>query len=733
MIESITLVEVASYGTTAEVMSDLRELNYVFGTNGCGKTTIGRVIADRASHASCPIAWKGNAPLETLVYNRDFVERSFSQSAELKGVFTLGEQNIETLQKIKDLAAEVDALTKKLEKLGESLGGADGAGGKTGELDVHETAIRDQCWLQKQKHDKTLQGAFVGVRDKKESFKARVLQERSNTKGKVVDLATLEKRASTVFGEAPTAEAVLPMLDGAALAAHESAAILKKRVIGKADVDIAAMIKKLGNSDWVREGRTFLDQNEQKCPFCQQQVSATFEKSLAEYFDEAFEKDSKAIESLCIAYKSDAARLQQEVAALISAPSRFLDVEKLKLEKQILDSTLTINLQRLDGKRKEPSTPVILDSLQNVVAAMIALINDANKQIASHNLTVKNLSAEKAQLTHDVWKFVVTELQADLTAYDSKKSAVQKAIDGIRAQIEAAKKEKAKKEADIRSLEKTTTSVQPTIDAINALLGSFGFSGFSLKASSGNSYKLVRADGSDAKATLSEGEKTFVTFLYFYHLLKGSDSQSGITRDRVVVFDDPVSSLDSDVLFIVGSLIKGLFDEVRNKTGHIKQIFVLTHNVYFHKEVTFNPNRRNRDAMKEETFWVVRKADTFSKIERHLSNPIKTSYELLWGEVRSENRSRLTIQNTLRRILENYFKILGGINPDHICDMFQGKERLICKSLFSWVNDGSHYAHDDLYVSIDESMVQTYLNVFREIFVKAKHEAHFNMMMGLSA
>lgn len=211
--------------------------------------------------------------------------------------------------------------------------------------------------------------------------------------------------------------------------------------------------------------------------------------------------------------------------------------------------------------------------------------------------------------------------------------------------------------------------------------------------------------------------------------MKGSDSESGITKDRVVVFDDPVSSLDSDILFIVGSLIKGLFDEVRTGAGHIKQVFVFTHNVYFHKEVTFNP-KRHEEAMNEETFWIVRKPAHVTKIEKCPSNPIKTSYELLWSEVRSPDRSNLAIQNTLRRILENYFKILGGVDPDEITGMFEGKEKLICKSLFSWVNDGSHYAHDDIYVSIDNSTVENYLNVFRAIFDKAGHFAHYEMMMG---
>jgi wobble nucleotide-excising tRNase len=213
--------------------------------------------------------------------------------------------------------------------------------------------------------------------------------------------------------------------------------------------------------------------------------------------------------------------------------------------------------------------------------------------------------------------------------------------------------------------------------------------------------------------------------------LKGSTSESGTATNRVVVFDDPVSSLDSDILFIVGSLIKGLFEEVRSGKSQIKQAFVLTHNVYFHKEVTFNPNRQY-EAMAEETFWTIRKSEHKSTVQKHPSNPIKTSYELLWAEVRNQSRTNLTIQNTLRRILENYFRILGGVNPDAICDKFEGKDRLICKSLFSWVNDGSHSAHDDLFVSIEDSAVDGYLRIFREIFKRTEHLPHYKMMMGES-
>ncbi|MDT8429191.1 MAG: AAA family ATPase [Pseudomonadales bacterium] len=730
MIESISLSCVASFTGPAATLNNLSQINFVYGSNGSGKTTISRVVADQLGHPTCTISWKGGTPLQVMVYNCDFVERNFNQSNELKGVFTLGENQTETLNKIKAAKTDLDELKQRVQNLTNTLQGDDGNSGKKGELYALENTLKEKCWAQKQKHDAKLQGAFEGYRNNKESFKSKILQELASNQSAIFSLDDIEKKCASVFGEAPTTEQSVPVIDATILIAHETNPILKKRVIGKEDVDIAAMIKKLGNSDWVRQGRSYFDINENTCPFCQQSTDEAFAKSLEDYFDESFISDSKEIDDLNSNYKTDAERLQQQIAEIISAQSRFLDVDKLKADKQLLDSKITINIQRLAEKKKEASQVVELESLRNVITQIKSLIDAANTEIHTHNAMVTNLAQEKRTLTAQVWRFVLQELKADLDDFQKNADAIKKAIKSLEDQISSTNASKAAKESDIRSLEKQTTSVQPTIDAINGLLRSFGFCGFSLaKAAKGTSYKLVRADGSEAKSTLSEGEKTFVTFLYFYHLLKGSDSESGMTTDRVIVIDDPVSSLDSDILFIVSSLIKGLFKEVRSGAGHIKQVFVLTHNVYFHKEVTFNPKRTGK-AMNEETFWVVRKAHLVSQAEQHDSNPIKTSYELLWAEVRRQDKSTLTIQNTLRRILENYFKILGGVDPDRLCTMFEGKEKLICKSLFSWVNDGSHFAHDDLYVTIDHATVDNYLKVFRGIFDKSEHSAHYKMMMG---
>lgn len=89
-------------------------------------------------------------------------------------------------------------------------------------------------------------------------------------------------------------------------------------------------------------------------------------------------------------------------------------------------------------------------------------------------------------------------------------------------------------------------------------------------------------------------KRNFIAFLYYYHLAKGSLSSEAV-KDKIVVIDDPVSSMDSGALFIVSALVGEMIEVCYNNTDYrshkvdgdyIKQIFILTHNVYFHKEIT---------------------------------------------------------------------------------------------------------------------------------------------------
>ncbi len=734
MIKKISIKKVATYGESPEELDGLEKINFVYGSNATGKTTISRAIANdpdySKDYSDCAITWQDETELKTLVYNRDFIDKNFNQPDELEGIFTLGEKDKETLAQITRAKEELDSIKDHIAKFRDTLEDDQGNGGKRKELQECEKEFTEKFWELKQKHDEPFKEALRGYRADKEKFKKKLIEESRLNSATFAPLDDLKQRAKTVFGETPQREELLRLPDLKALLTHETNPILQKPVIGKSDVDIAAIIKKLSNSDWVKQGRGFYEKSKPTCPFCQQDTEPLLEQSLNEYFDDTFKADSDVIEKLYENYKSDSEHLRQNLQTLLTNPIRHLDNEKLQAASDLLDPSMNLNIQRIEGKIQEPSKEVELESLNENFDAIKRLLDAANTDISNHNKVVENLTAEKSELTAQVWRYLLDhEIKDDLASYKKKKENIEKAIANLEKQIEEETVKERSKEEEIKNLEKDTTSIQPTIDDINDFLTEFGFQGFSLaKSDRDRFYKIERADHSDAKTTLSEGEKSFVAFLYFYHLLKGSISESGITSDRVVVFDDPVSSLDSDILFIVSTLIQKLFDEMRNSPGTIKQVFVLTHNVYFHKQVSFDSRRDENQKLKDETFWIVRKSNIISKIKGYKTNPIKTGYELLWDEVRNSDRNNLAIQNTLRRILENYFKILGGVDFNDLCEHFKGKEKQICNSLFSWVNDGSHSAHDSLYVSND-SDVQIYLNVFKRIFEEAGHIAHYKMMM----
>ncbi len=613
-----------------------------------------------------------------------------------------------------------------------TLQGTDGNGGKKSELSQLNETYKNRFWIMKQKHGTALGGGMTGYLNSSVKFMEKVLADAPSNTATLLTQTELEEKAKTIFSNTLAVVNTLTEINTTEILQHEKNPILQKRIIGKDDVDIAAMILKLNNSDWVRQGLSFYDANDGVCPFCQQTTNESFRKSLSEYFDETYTQDSNAIKTLIDNYSADAQRLQSQIQALIDLQSDFLDIDKLNTEKQLLDSIIIINKQRLEEKHKESSQVITLDSLGNVLREITSLLAAANAKITENNRIVSNLRGEKAILTAQIWKFVVSELATDIAEYNRRKTALESAINNISIQITSKVTEKVKKEVELRELEKQTTSIIPTRDSINHLLDTFGFKSFRIDLSDEpNTYKLVREDGSDAKNTLSEGERNFLTFLYFYHLLKGSQTETGIASDKIVVIDDPISSLDNDVLFIVSTLIRELIQDARENKGSIKQMFILTHNIYFHKEVTFNSKRYN-GILSEETFWLVKKKGKISYIESQTENPIKTSYELLWDEVRKDTRNNATIQNTLRRILENYFKLLGNIPLDELYKKFDGNDKMKCKALCSWINDGSHSSfNEDFYTPLDAEMIQKYLEVFKQIFQKSGHIAHYNMMMGI--
>lgn len=730
MMRTLTLANVATYPVEGVQMGPLAVCSFVYGPNGSGKTTLSRYLADQQGQpfGECSVVWTGGRALRTDVYNRDFLQNVFGEDGKTKGVFTLGSEDKDTKNRIKELADDIAKEWKEEQRLTATLQGNDGKGGKQAEMAAAVQELKDACLAQTRKHKEEFKVALTGVMGDSEVFRARLLKEREQNNGATCTFEGLQTRARTVFTTNPVSVSLLGLTNLARLKSLEEDPIFEKAIVGKADVNIAGLVARLKSSDWVSQGVAFLKESRPKCPFCQQPVPDTLEQDLADFFDESFTTDTAQLKQIADDYKDEASRISTVMDNLRATSTDYHDSEELGRLIDVFDARLSAALLLIQQKNQSPSSVIDLDGVVAALEGINTLLTNANVRIAEHNRRVANAATEKTQLSADFWRYLINvELKGDLDRWDKSNNAVGRAITSLKEQIQASKGKQVEWKMELNGLEEKTTSTRPTVEKINQTLKAFQFTSFRLEsAEEAHTYRLVRANGEPAYHSLSEGEKTFITFIYFYHLSQAADSATGIDEDRVVVLDDPISSLDSDILFIVSSLVREMADMARDGNGPIKQILVLTHNVYFHKEVTFATG----GGLRQSAFWVCRKKnDVTDLVDYQNSNPVKSSYQLLWQDVRKPEGHSLTLPNTMRRIFDSYFKLLGGLDIDKACDGFVGEEKIAARALLSWANDGSHAVHDDLYMVPNGDADGLYLKVFRRIFDNLQQSDHYRMMM----
>lgn len=307
-------------------------------------------------------------------------------------------------------------------------------------------------------------------------------------------------------------------------------------------------------------------------------------------------------------------------------------------------------------------------------------------------------------------------------------------------------------------------NTEAAIDSINKILRVSGFQGFSIRAKDGveNVYEIVRENGTVAE-NLSEGERNFIAFLYFYHRVRGSMNSEEL-KEKIVVIDDPVSSMDSTALFLVSAIVREMINVCRNNTeylnpqvpgDYIKQLFILTHNVYFHREVTY----QQVGYYNCTSFYMIRKNDNVSTVklckrqnkeipsEEENYNPVQNSYAALWDELR-DLHSTIPALNVMRRILEYYFLQLCGYEGSDlrsiVLEKKENREKFIkqvegekpdmtdyqlASSLLAYINNPNGISDGLNYVEDCED-AEAYKRVFQMIFDALGQSQHYKMMTG---
>lgn len=165
MIKEIVMANCATYESDAASLIDCKKINFIYGANGSGKTTIGNYLKDPNDERfkSCSIKWNGKET-EIVVYNRDFRNKHFLQS-NVPGVFTLGEATIEDINYL-------DGLKKKHEENLHTLDGlSKSQDKKREELTDCDNKFRDDVWDAIYKLNcEDFKEAFTGFRNNRQKF-----------------------------------------------------------------------------------------------------------------------------------------------------------------------------------------------------------------------------------------------------------------------------------------------------------------------------------------------------------------------------------------------------------------------------------------------------------------------------------------------------------------------------------------------------------------------------------
>jgi len=734
MIKSIYVGNCATYSSECVKIENCQKVNFFYGPNGSGKSTISNFLFNPQApqYNSCKIGWDNDIPIDILVYNKDFRTRHFKEN--IAGVFTLGEATIEDIKALEEMKKELEKKHEDFSNRTNTLSK------KKDEEQAAKDKFRDAVWSAILKQNETdFQEAFSGFRGNKEKFRDEVISRYKESHSSEETRESLLKRSNTLFSKKPEKcntidVSIFDLISE--LDSIEKDSIWAKLIVGNKDVPIAKLIGFLNNADWVNEGRSYISKGG-VCPFCQQRtITSELEQQLNDFFSGEYENDIQYIKELIEKYKTMSERLVNAFATVADNSDVVnignLDALKFNTILEALKTSFVSTLLEMTTKEKEAGKNLVLSKSKTTANNLLEMVLQANKDIIKHNKIVDNYNEEKGLLVDAVWAFLMTEQDILISGYIKKLSDFDNAKHGIQEGIQQCRKQIEELCKKIIEAGKNITSIQPTVDEINRSLKAYGFTNFqivpSLKQS--NSYQIQRMDGTLAANTLSEGEETFISFLYFLQLAKGSVDAEKVSSKKILVLDDPICSLDSTVLYIVSSMVKSLIKDVRDDKSDVEQVFILTHNVFFHKEASFVNGRTTE--LNDVNYWIISKDNNVSSIRSFGKvNPIKTSYELLWQELKTNtNASLVTTQNIMRRIIENYFGILGRKVDDTIIDSFPTtEEKIICRSLISWINDGSHSIPDDLYIDSYTDSVERYKIVFKEIFIKMGHEAHYNMMM----
>ncbi|TFL16888.1 AAA family ATPase [Jannaschia formosa] len=717
-LTSLEIRSEASFCETGVRFDGLGPCNVIFGSNGSGKSTIGRVLADLTAHPRCAAGWEA-APAEVIVFGRDYIALNCHPSKAMPGIYTLG-GDADAVRAVEEKQGERQCATEQRDRAKGHFNGAEGQPA----LEAEDANFGKSIWKRRKETwepHKSL--TFAGTWGAEDRFASKYRERAEQwTDDEPPSLADLLAQAQIFAGSPPVAAERLPQppRPSAENAVRER---LCKPLVPATDQPIAELVAELGCADWVKEGLPLLGRSSGRCPFCQQPVGDDLASRIASIFDATYEGGIDAIRRARATYCVEV----EAITAWISEVSSSPHLEANATEAFAAWSSLhRRNLDAFDRKLSAPSSRVELEAEDETFAKVQASLNAANARADQQTNLSQNFARERSAWQEAVWNRFIADTRADYTGHEGRRRPLLAKVEGLRTSINQHETRIAALEAEIAELRRDITGIEATADAINALLRRQGHNGFHLRPTSGDgTYAVQRTDGSSVGDTLSEGERSFLAFAYLYHDLAGDRDDAAMDTGRVVVIDDPMTSQDAAAVHTVAAMVRQLFEDACKPGGRIAQVIVLTHNAHFHHEISSYWKGRQP----EPKHWILRKPAGVSSIVGHGTNtPIMTAYRALWDEVNDPAAAPVTLCNAMRRILEHYFKFIGDRDWMSGLDNLDGPDALAFGALRRSLNDGSHGHLGAEEFHLDTDAGERLRHVFRRVFETHGQGPHHEMM-----
>lgn len=730
MINKILIHGPASFRKPAILETD-KNINLIYGLNGSGKSTLSEYMRNQDSpfYSRCciePILDEESE--EILVYNESYVNEVFYSAETQKGIFSLSKENSNARKKIDEANTKLREVLSEINKQNELRKQF------IEEWDATKLSFFNRFWQIKKQYaggDRVLAYCLEGLKGSREALSNYIIELACPSAEPDYTIDQLRNEIKILKEFQGTLLNYLPFIEFSAIEV-EADSIFGDVITGNANSRVAALIDKLHNSDWVKTGMGY--ETNGVCPFCQREYTNDIVSELKQYFNEDYERAIKYIKKREVIYELAIGNIPSVNFTQNPIIKELIPVWGLAIKSYL--ELLNSNLDKIHEKYLNPSCVIQLEDSSEQLKVVNDIIQQANTLIGDFNNKMGKISQELSSIKTKFWNKLRYDYNQSIQDYNNQRIAFETKRKEVEASIKQYKDQEKELGLFIEAEQKKIVNVEDAINHINTMLVDMGIVDFKIIKCKNEDglYRIVRDDNHRSVfKTLSEGERTIISILYFIETCQGILDRKTVHKRRIIVIDDPVSSLSNMYIFNIGRLLRNLFypvltkDETQEYGFHVKtkfeQVFILTHSLYFFYEMTEMIEDKRHAS---QSLFRISKTEEGSKFDKMHYEHIQSDYHAYWMTIRDPETNPALIANCMRNIIEYFFNFVEKRDLNNVFnqDVFKHPKY---QAFQRYINRESHSLGQNIY-DFKEFNYEIFMDALEKVFTTMGYADHFKKM-----